>query len=420
MHALLENLILAISTIFSNKLRSLLTVLGVVVGTATVIAVSSVLTGLRVRTQELAEQTGPNVIYVSKYTNIGPRFSRPSPEERQRKPLVLEDAVAINELPAVQAASPQLVVGSFGPSATQLNVKYQGREAVRPIIFGVWANYPNVRRTDLRSGRFFTSQEVEHKLNVVVIGPAIADTLFADESPLEKEIEVEGQLYRVIGVVEKGPTGIFGDTAEDRQVLIPYDSLAKRYADILNDRGITIIACAQDGKLDQMRDEITELMRRRRAVRYDQPDNFGLNTPDAIFSTFDNITTILGLIVVPISGAGLLVGGVGVMNIMLVSVTERTREIGVRRAIGARKLDILSQFLIEAVSLTVTGGGIGILIGFAISLSLNTFMPTVPSVVPLWSVIIGFGISVAVGILFGLWPAMRAARLDPSEALRYE
>ncbi|MBX7223778.1 MAG: ABC transporter permease [Blastocatellia bacterium] len=421
MYAFIENLLLAVTTLFTNKLRSLLTVLGVVVGTFTVIAVASVLTGLKVRTKELAEQTGPNVLYVTKYDNIGPRFSRPPAEERQRKVLVYEDALAINELPSVYAASPQLIVGSFGPSASQFSVKYKGQEAVRPIIFGVWANYPEVRVVTLKAGRFFTKEEHDRKLNVVILGPVVAENLFQKTDPLEKEIEIEGALFRVIGVLDKGASGLFGDTVEDRQLLIPYATAAKQHPEIVNgDRGISVIAHSRDGQFNRMQDEITELMRRRRGVRSDQPNNFGLNTPDAIFATFDSITTFLTLIVIPISGAGLLVGGVGVMNIMLVSVTERTREIGVRRAIGARRFDILTQFLIEAISLTSTGGGIGILIGVGISWGLNVFFPSIPSVVPLWSVFVGFGISAGVGVIFGLWPALRAARLDPAEALRYE
>jgi putative ABC transport system permease protein len=420
MQQFLESVYIALSNISVNKTRSLLTVLGVLVGTATVIAVSSVLTGLKVRTAELAEQVGPNVLYVSKFDTLGPRFTRPSPEERQRKIITADDAEAINELPAVLAASPQLTIGSFGPSATQYSVKYQGQEATRPIIFGVWPNYPEVRRISLRAGRFFTREEYDRKLNVVILGPVITDTLFNGRNPIGEEIEFEGQPYRVLGVVEKGPTGIFGDTPEDRQLIVPFTSLARRFPDVLRDRGITVICHARDNQFFAMQDQITELMRRRRAVRFNQPNNFGVSTPDAIFATFDNITTTLGLVVVPLSLISLIVGGIGVMNIMLVSVTERTKEIGVRRAIGARRRDVLSQFLIEAIVLTVIGGAIGILIGTLLSLGLNKFAPSVPSVVPFWAVGVGFGISVSVGLLSGFLPALRASRLDPAEALRYE
>ncbi len=420
MQQLLENLYLALTNVRENATRSLLTVLGVLVGTATVIAVSSVLTGLKVRTAQLAEQVGPNVLYVSKFDNLGPRFTRPSPEERRRKSITVDDARAINDLPSVMAATPQLTIGSFGPSATQYVAKYKGQEATRPIAFGVWANYPDVRKLNLRAGRFFTAEEHDRKMNVVVLGPVIADQLFADKNPLGEEIEFEGQSYRVLGVVEKGPTGIFGDTPEDRQLIIPFETLEKRFADVVRDRGVTVITHARDGQLQKMTDQITDLMRRRRNVRFDQPNNFGISTPDAIFATFDSITTTLGLVVVPLSGISLLVGGIGVMNIMLVSVTERTKEIGVRRAIGARRRDVLTQFLTEAIVLTVIGGLIGIGIGLLISLSLNKFAPSIPSVVPLWAVFVGFTISVMVGLLSGFLPALRASNLDPSEALRYE
>jgi len=421
MHAqeIKENLLVALSTLQAHKFRSFLTVLGVVVGTMTVIAVSSVLTGLNARASDLIERFGPNVAFITKFEGGNVRFGRLSAEERMRKPITLEDARAISELPSVESVTPQIFSGGFfGPSLSRPVVKYRGQEASGPVIVGVWASYPNVRSVTLRAGRFFSESENRHKAPVCVIGHSVADSLFVNLEPLEKELEVEGHLFRVVGVLERSAGGLFGgDGGEDRMVLVPYDTLIKMHPEIEDN---VILARARSGQLDRMIDEITEALRRRRNVPMNKPDNFYIGTSQAMLDTFRSITAVLALIVIPISGAGLLVGGVGVMNIMLVSVTERTKEIGIRRAVGARRSDIVWQFLIEAMSLTAAGGVIGIAVGVIISLILNKLLPDIPSSVPLWSVAAGFGVSVAIGLIFGLWPAIKAARLHPIDALRYE
>lgn len=415
---LIENVAFAATAIRAHKLRSLLTVLGVVIGTMTVTAVSSVLTGLEIQTREYAETFGPNVLYITKFDKIGPRFSRPPQEERMRKPLVYEDAVAIAALPSVEAASPFLIFGSFGPSGTTIPVKYRGVEASNPILFGVWPNYPEVRNVLLKQGRFFTATEHDRRLKVAVIGSSIADTLFGVVDPLEKEIAIGNDVFRVIGVLEKGPGGLFGgDNVEDRTILMPYATLEKMHPDL---ETLSVIAHSRDGQFNLMVDQITELMRRRRGVPADKPNDFGLNEPLGIFEAVRDISGIVAAIVIPISATGLLIGGVGIMNIMLVSVTERTREIGVRRAIGARRRDIVQQFLIEATALALVGGALGVFVGVAISAIVHQFIPEIPSRVPLWSIMAGLGVSIGVGLTFGLWPAIKAARLDPAVALRYE
>jgi putative ABC transport system permease protein len=413
-----ENILMALDTLWTHKVRSALTMLGVIGGTMTVIAISSFLTGLREFVIEQTQRFGPDLVFVSKYDKIGIRFTRPSREERMRKDLTIDDARAIAELPSVMGVSPRIIVGSFEPSAVQPVVKYKGVEANRPLIFGVWSNYAEVQNVYIAAGRFFNATEQEHKAQVAVIGSAIAETLYGSLDPIDREIEIEGKLYRVIGVLEKAPGGLFGgDPVEDRIIYVPFDTLKRDHPE---KKDIIISVRAKPGQFVNMMDEITELMRRRRAVPADKPDDFGISTPGTIFEAISEITAIASLIVFPLSAAGLLVGGIGVMNIMLVSVTERTREIGVRRAIGARKSDIVWQFLTEAVTLTAVGGLVGIFVGWLISLLLRRLAPTLPSIIPLWAVLLGFFVSCAVGLVFGMWPAIRAARLDPVEALRYE
>jgi putative ABC transport system permease protein len=229
---------------------------------------------------------------------------------------------------------------------------------------------------------------------------------------------VEGKIYQVIGVMEKAPGSLFGgDSFEDRQVIVPFETIKRDHPEI---EDISVTVKAKPNQFGRMIDEITELMRRRREVSADKPNDFGISTPGSLFEVISQVASLATMIVFPLSAAGLLVGGIGVMNIMLVSVTERTKEIGIRRAIGAKKADIIWQFLTEAITLTALGGVIGIAIGWLISLVLRQLAPTLPSIIPLWAVLLGFFVSCSVGLVFGLWPAIKAARLDPIEALRYE
>ena len=413
-----ENILMAFDTLRTHKVRSALTMLGVIGGTMTVIAISSFLTGLREFVLEQTKRFGPDLVFVSKFDNIGIRFSRPSQAERIRKDLTVDDARAISELPSVLGVSPSMLSGSFAPIGTQPVVKYKGVEANRPLIFGVWSNYDELRNVYIGSGRFFTAAEQEHRAQVAVIGSAVAETLYGGLNPLGRELEVEGKIYQVIGVLEKAPGDLFGgDPVEDRQLLVPFDTLKRDHPEIEN---ISITVRARENQFGRMIDQITELLRRRRGVPADKPNDFGIGTPGSIYEVISQIAAAAGLIVFPLSAAGLLVGGIGVMNIMLVSVTERTKEIGVRRAIGARRSDIIWQFLTEATALTGVGGLVGILIGWLVSLGLRQLAPTLPSVIPLWAVLLGFVVSCSVGLIFGMWPAVKAARLDPIEALRYE
>jgi putative ABC transport system permease protein len=412
-----ENVLMAFDTLRTHKVRSALTMTGVIGGVMTVIAISSFLTGLRQFVIDQTERFGPDLVFVTKLDSIGMR-GRPSQEERMRKDITFEDAQAVAELPTVEGATPQMVVGSFAPFGTSPVVKYKGIEANRPLVIGVWPNYDRLRNVFIQYGRFFTQAEEQHKAQVAVIGAGVAETLYGGLDPIDREIELEGEVFRVIGVMEKAPGGLFGgDAVEDRQLIVPFETLKSKHPEI---EDITVIVKAKSKQFAAMTDEVTELMRRRRGVPVTKPNNFGLTTPEGIFDILNQIAFGASVIVVPLSGAGLLVGGIGVMNIMLVSVTERTKEIGVRRAIGAKKADIIWQFLTEAVTLTGTGGLIGIFVGWLISLVLKMLAPTLPSTIPLWSIITGIVVSCSVGLFFGIWPAMKAARLDPIEALRYE
>jgi putative ABC transport system permease protein len=411
-HQLRELFAQAMVTLWLHKFRSFLTVLGVVIGTATVIGVASLASGLESGVREQIEQFGTNVAFVSRMGG-GPRHSDFTEEERKRKPITLEDAIALSQLPSATAASPILVPPGMPPS-----VKFRNNEVRTPQIRGVWAAYANTREVSIARGRFFTEAEDEHRMEVAIIGSEIADKLLGGYEPLEKEIIIGNKVFKVIGVLEKSKSPFGGGGPQvDSMVFIPYNVMHLMFP-AQQDNFVAIGAAS--GNLDKLVDEATELMRRRRQVPSDQPNSFEISTPTGMMESFNKILLMVSLIVIPIVGVALLVGGIGVMNIMLVSVTERTKEIGVRRAIGAQRKDIIWQFLLEASTLTGIGGLLGIALGFLISLLLNLLMPSLPSKVPLLYVFIGFSVSVAIGLIAGIYPAFKASRLDPIDALRYE
>lgn len=404
----------AIGTLWTYRFRSFLTVLGVMIGTAAVIAVGSLVSGLQQDVTSQIEQFGTNTAFISRLPMGMDRNRELTEEERKRKPLTAEDALAIGQLSSVIAVSPILMpdtrMGDLPPA-----VRFRNNEVQTPNVRGVWASYANTRDITLAEGRFFTETEDNHNIEVCVIGHNIADKLFAGYEPLGNQISIGYRVFTVVGTLEQAKTGILGGGMNaDNWIFIPFNVMRSLYP---AQEDIFISAQAPSGQLNQMLDDITSLLRRRRNVPYNQPDNFNLATPDRMISTFNDMLKIIALIVVPITSIALLVGGIGVMNIMLVSVRERTKEIGIRRAVGARRGDITWQFLLEAVMLTGMGGMIGIACGFLVSLLTDYVFPTR---VPLTFVITGFSVSVAVGLIFGIYPATKAARLDPIEALRYE
>jgi len=410
-----ENLKLALDTLRTHKFRSFLTVLGVLIGTLTVIAVASIIAGLDARLVETAEQYGTNVLWLYKLQMGTPhRLTR---EERLRKPLSYEDAIAIKEqCPDVQEISAALFseMNEFGlPPST---ARYKGHEMSGAQFMGVDANYLALANTTLSDGRFFTPPDDLHRRDVTVLGANVVERLFVHEDPVGKSIEVDGNTFEVIGTLEKFK-GLLGDNPDDKDIFIPYWTYKKLYPEA-KDHFLSIRV--PRGRMPEAQDEVRSLLRRRRHVKPSEPDNFGMATAESLISDFRQIIGTVALVMVVISSIGLLVGGIGVMNIMLVSVTERTREIGVRMAIGARRRDIVWQFLLEAVVLTATGGLMGIAGGCLLSFLIRAFMPSLPSTVPLWSVVAGFGVATSIGLFFGIWPALKAARLDPITALRHE
>lgn len=410
-----ENLKMAMDTLRMNKVRSFLTVLGVVIGVWTVMAIASIISGIDYAVTKQIESIGTNSIFITK-TERGVRFGPPTREERMRKPLTYEDAVALGELSSVSVASPILNITNdfFG---RKLVVKSSGKESAAVQLQGVTPEYEQTGIWVMSAGRFFTKQENDSREEVCVIGASLAEQFFPMLNPLDKALTVGGREFRVIGVLEKREQlfgGGEGSNDQNNVIFMPF-SVAQKLKPRADDIWITVVA--KPGMLTQAVDDVSAQLRIRRQVLFDQPNNFGLATADGIISTFRSITFGVALAMVVISSVGLMVGGIGVMNIMLVSVTERTREIGIRKAIGGRRRDILWQFLIEAMTLTGMGGLIGLAIGWLTTLLIRLFLP---SYVPLWAPVAGFVSSVGIGLIFGLWPAWKAARLDPIVALRYE
>jgi ABC-type antimicrobial peptide transport system permease subunit len=406
-----ESLALALDTLRTHKLRSFLTVLGVVIGVAVIIVVASLMAGFDENVTEAISGFGADTIAISKIS-MGPRFGRLSKEERMRKPLTPEDGEAILQLcPSVKAVATSIFTNRGGQ-----RMRYKDKEVLGMEFRGTFPDFMTVyANAAMKEGRFFTAAENHHRQMVVVIGQNIAEALFPNVAAVGKEVLIDGSTYLVVGVFEM-PKGGFGGDNEDRRVVIPYWTFRKIYTQAEEH---FIRAQAFSGQIDVAVDQIREVLRRRRNVKFNEPDSFGIQTSQQAVEQFHSIVFMVAAVTFAMSSIGLLVGGVGVMNIMLVSVTERTREIGVRKAIGAKRGDIRSQFLLEAMTLTGIGGLIGILFATGVAM-LVSVATSWNAVVPMWAVALGITVSVGIGLVFGVWPAMKAARLDPVEALRYE
>lgn len=411
-----ENMSMAVRQVWSHRFRSGLTILGIVIGITTVVTVASLLTGLRQGMIVFFQQLGPDNIFVARFSG-GPGMGGAVPKERKRRPLNPELAdFILRSCSSVADVSLSLYIPPVVDNKA-ITARVPGYESDNLSIMALSPNALQISPRDIAEGRFFTPEENERAAKVVVIGTNLASALFPGGGAVGHSLMMDGAEYQIVGVYDKAKGGFFGQNDQDVAVNMPIRTGQIRYPQ-LNDYFIT--ANAKPAKRQEAFDEVEAAMRRARHLARSTEDDFNISTPDQIIQQFDQITGVVGLVAIAMSGLGLLVGGIGVMNMMLVSVTERTREIGVRKAIGARRRDIIGQFLIEAVTLTGVGGLLGILIAVLITLAVGKLVPALPSVVPAWALGTGFSVSVAVGVFFGVWPAVKAAQLDPVEALRYE
>jgi len=411
-----ESVKMALNTVRTNKLRSGLTILGIVIGVTTVITISSVITGLNNRVNDWVSSMGSNVFWVFHMPLIG---VRPTTEMLTRKKLNLEDVLALRAMPHVVAVDGTLQHVNQQFHVGDVSVKYNGKKVSGAFLAGSTAELESVSELTMKEGRFWTDDEDQRHAHVCVVAHDTAEELFGDTDPMGKDVSVASGMFTVIGVLEKRkqPFGA-GKNPGDNGVFFPLGVFHNLYPE-LKDMYISVKYDDPKNK-SLVEEEIREMLRIRRKVKVDKPDDFEIFGPDSLSKLWNQLTGGLVLFMIAVSSVGLMVGGVGVMNIMLVSVTERTREIGVRKAIGATKRALLLQFTTEAVTLTSLGGVLGILLG-AVFTWIIYFLPIgLPATMSTLWVVTGFTVSCAIGLVFGIYPAWKAANLDPIEALRYE
>src|ERR1700730_3402855 len=413
-----ENMRFALLAVRAHKLRAGLTILGIVVGVATVIAMVSIVTGFNNNMVRSFQSFGATLVVFQKYEpRFGPGGPRPEGELR-RKDLTLEDAAALKaQVPELRAVSPQRYLWDN----LNYHLKYRDAEFRSPRVFGVVVEYPIATNRSVSQGRFLTESDVEHAADVLIIGDDVREKLFPREDPLNKRIQLGHDSYLIVGVFEKKGQ-MFGES-QDSFVVMPLTTFDRRFPWIKvgGSNGDALRIATVPYRPDQVADAIEKaraVLRLRRHVRFNQPDDFGIVTPDKMLESFQGITNGIALVMIFVAFVSLLIGGVGVMNIMLVSVTERTREIGVRKAVGAFRRHIVLQFLTEATTLSVLGGAMGVVFGIAIPALVKRAFDALPAETPSWAVVVGLLVSLSVGIFFGLYPAVKASRLDPIEALR--
>lgn len=404
-------------SIASHKFRSALTILGIVIGVITAIVVASILTGMRQSIVSIVEEYGTNNIYAF---HLSTGFSNGNRDERNRKPLTEADAQAIltqsSSIEDVAMVAPN--IGSWGAGFDD-NLVYEGKNYRWALTDGVTTNYAQVVNLVIKQGRWLTEADDQQRRNVLVVGVNTVEALFPgkEDEAVGKVVRMNGTTWEIVGVIEKRKAGFFGENEEDRKIFMPFRTARK--AAPLRDAILHIIQ-AKPGQLNDAAQEVEGILRQRREVKYGEPNNFDVKTADNFIQQFDGIIGGVGAAAIAISCLGLLVGGIGVMNIMLVSVTERTKEIGIRKAIGATRGAIVLQFLLEAMTLTFFGGLIGVAVAVGISNLIMLLIPSIPATVELWMIMLSLGVSIGVGLVFGVLPARKAANLDPIECLRYE
>jgi putative ABC transport system permease protein len=411
-----ESVKMALDTLRNNKMRSGLTILGILIGIATVILISSAINGLNSNIAQFVNTLGTNALWVYHFVPFG---HRPTTEELNRKKLTYEDGAAMRALPHVLAVDPELTYQNFQTGLGAVSLKHGTHKIQNTILSGTTEAFTEVQDVELLEGRMWTESEEEHSENVTILGHDAAADLFPGEDPIGKDVECEGEVFTVIGVLDLQPQPFgSGRNTQDNQALFPLETFRKIHPEITD---FWIVVKYDDPKNKQLvTEEVQELLRVHRKLHADQDDNFAIFSPDSLTRLWNQLTGGLFLFMVAVSCVGLMVGGVGVMNIMLVSVTERTREIGVRKAIGATKRNIMAQFTLEAVTLCAVGGLLGILSGAFLTLILHFAVPFLHAALSLTWVIIAFAVSCIIGLVFGIYPAWKAANLDPIEALRYE
>lgn len=413
-----ENVRFAAGALRAHKLRSSLTVLGIVIGVTTVIAMVSIIQGFNNNVISNFQSFGATLVQFQKFD---PRFGPGNSDQSQshRKNLTYEDAVALKRLcPSMLAVSPERYWFSGDGNGTP-DVIYKEDQATPDTLVGVTEDYPIANNHFIGDGRFITPDDVRRSVPVIVIGTNIAEALFPRSDPIGKEVTVRGRRYTIVGVMAKQGAQTFFETV-DSHAYLPISTFDGHFPWIKRDIGVNIATVPRKPEwVGRITDEGINVLRARRKVAFNKPNDFGIMTPDKLIGNFQAITGGITLAMIFISSIALLVGGVGVMNIMLVSVTERTREIGVRKAIGAVRRDIITQFLTEAMTLSGIGGVIGVFVGLTISLVVRKVSP-LATATPIWSIVVGLVVSISIGLFFGIYPAAKAARLDPIEALRYE